>query len=219
MEKRLINYEDLTRSEKIDHIWEYYKFHIISVIVALLFVYSLLNHYIFNPPPEVTFDVTIFGDNAQAEVVTELEEAIQNIIVKEGENEEVLVEFLSIAENQDYNLQQANVTKMIGKSTLHDFDIMIFEGEFFQNYLQEDSLLALNEMVDAGIIKVDLDKLKRGSDFNYANDNFYLIDISDHEGFRRMLNTDQGIYLGVYVLSNHMEHVQEAIDYILNEFK
>ena len=219
MEKRLINYKDLTRSEKIDHIWEYYKFPIIGTILGLLVIYSGLNHYVINPPPEVTLDVSIFGDYAQAEIQEELEASLQSIIVKEGENEETLVDFFSVKENQDYNIQQATVTKMIGKATLHEFDIMIFVGDYFQNFLQEETLLALNDMIDSGVIKIDESQLRKGSDFDYASDEFYLIDISDHEGFQRLLNTDKPIYLGVFAASKHMEHIEESIDYILNGFK
>jgi len=219
MEKRLINYEDLTKSEKIDHIWEYYKFHIIVILSALWFVYWILNHYVFNPPPEVTLDVSIFGEFSQTEVIDELEVSLQDIIVKDGENEEVFVDFFSVVENQDYNIQQATITKMMAKATLNDFDIMIFEGDYFQTFLQEDSLLSLNELVKSGIINVDFKLLKKGNEVDYAKDGFYLVDISENKGFKRMLETDQKIYLGIYTTTEQIEHIQEAIDYILNKFK
>ncbi len=219
MEKRLIDYDDLTRSQKIDHIWEYYKFHFIAGGLAILLVFMMLNHYIFNPPAETTLDVSVFGMYSQAEVLEELELALNGVIVKDGENEETVVDFFSIDEEQDHNTQQAMVTKMIGKATLHDFDIMVFEGEFYQNYLQEDTLLPLNDWIDSGIINVDPSLLKKGSDLDYPSESVYLIDVSDHEGFRRMLNTDDTIYLGIFRISDHQEHIIEAIDYVLNVFK
>lgn len=219
MEKRLINYEDLSKSEKIDHIWEYYKFHIIATCVGILFVFGLLNHYIFNPPAEITLDVSVFGIYAEPTVMEELELALNDIIVQEDENEESTVDFFSISDDQDYNTQQAMVTKMIGKATLHDFDIMIFEGEFYQNYLQEDTLLSLNDMYEAGLIDVDEDMLRKGSEFDYPSDDYYLIDITGHEGFARMLNPQGDLYLGIFSVTNHSEHIEESINYILNEFK
>jgi len=219
MEKRLIDYDDLTKSEKIDHIWEYYKFHIIVGICLVLFVFSLLNHYIFNPPPEVTLDISVFGEYGVPDVIEELELTLQEMIIKDGENEEVLVDFFTIGEDQSYDIQQAMVTKMIGKATIHEFDIMVFEGDFFMNYLEENALLPLNDLVESGVIDVDLDQLKTASDFGLDDEKIYLIDISEHEGFKRMFLSDEPIYLAVFGLSEHTEHTSEALDYIINQFK
>lgn len=219
MEKRLIDYKDLSTADKIDHIWEYYKLHFIFGGIAILFIGWMLNHYIFNPPAETTLDVTVFAQFAQPEVQYELEDILNNIVVQEGENEVTVVDFLSIADNLDPNMQQATVTKMMGKSTLADYDIMIFDGEFYQNFLQEDVLLSLNDLIDQGYIKVPEDKLIKGSDVGYNHDEYYLVDITDHPGFNRMVTANDRLYLGVFKASKHLDHVQLTIDYIINDFK
>jgi hypothetical protein len=219
MEKRLINYEDLSKSEKIDHIWEYYKFHIISVVVALFFIGWLLNHYIINPPPEITLDVSIFGDFADDSVVQELEDALNSLVIQEGENETAIVDFFSTDENLDYQMVQAVQTKMMGKATLNDFDIMIFQGDYFQMFLQEDVMAKLDPFVNSGVIKVDESLLLKGKDIDYVGDDIYFVDVSDSQGLQRILNSDEPLYLGIHYKSRHIEHVKLALDYIINEFE
>ena len=53
----------------------------------------------------------------------------------------------------------------------------------------------------------------------YTSDQYYLIDVSEHQGFARMLKSDKKIYLAIHLASKHMEHIEESLDYILNDFK
>jgi len=45
--------------DKKDYIWEYYKFHIIGVIIAVIACYSLVDHYIINPPDKSALGIVL----------------------------------------------------------------------------------------------------------------------------------------------------------------
>ena len=78
MEKYGKSFKELNNREKKEYIIEYYKFHIIGGIAALAVVFSLLNHYVFNPPRQVIADVTITAPYADPEGVEELQAEIKN---------------------------------------------------------------------------------------------------------------------------------------------
>lgn len=45
-----MKFNGLSNKEKAEHIWEYYRLHIIGTALALFFLVSLLNHFVFSPP-------------------------------------------------------------------------------------------------------------------------------------------------------------------------
>lgn len=59
MEKYGITFKEMTRKEKIKHIWEYYRWHILGSIIAVFMVGSIGKAILFpEPPDEVDIVVT-----------------------------------------------------------------------------------------------------------------------------------------------------------------
>jgi len=216
MEKRLIDYDDLSLSDKIDHIWEYYKFHIIATLCALLFVGWLLNHYIINPPPKVGFDITLFGNYADSDRLVELKTQLDAFIIEEDVNEETNVEFLSTSEDLDPNMLQVTVTKMMGKASLQEYDIMIFEGESYLMFTDEDVLMPVEDAVALPSKLISEERLVSGESLGMGTDTIYLIDVSDKAFFRTVYGSDEPIYLGIYSGSKHLDKIEKGLDYLLN---
>lgn len=52
MEKYGISFKEMTGKEKIKHIWEYYKWHILSSIIAIFMVCSIGKAMLFPEPPD-----------------------------------------------------------------------------------------------------------------------------------------------------------------------
>lgn len=217
MEKRLIDYKDLTRTEKIDHIWEYYKLHIIGTICALFFLGWMLNHYIINPPPKVGFDVTFFGNYGDTDKVLELKSLLDPVMIEEGVNEETNVEFLSTSEDLDPNMLQATVTKMMGKASLKEYDIMVFEGESFRIFTDEDVLIPIGDVVVLPSKSIDESRYVESSMVGLTKEGLYLLDVSDKVFFQSIYQSKEPIYIGVYVSSQHMDKIEKALDYLLNQ--
>lgn len=216
MEKRLIDYKDLTTSEKIDHIWEYYKLHIIGTLIGLFIIGWMLNHYIINPPPTVTFDITFFGNYADTEKLDGLKTDIDKIVIPEGANEESNVEFLSTSDELDPNMLQATVTKMMGKATLKEYDIMIFEGDAYKMFTDEDVLMPIEDIVSLPASWIDQSRYTDNTSLGINSDKLMLIDVSDKSFFRTVYGSDASIYVGVYVATQHRDKIEKGLEYILN---
>lgn len=52
MEKYGVKFEDMNRREKVKHIWEYYRWHILSTIIAIVVVASVGKVILFPEPPD-----------------------------------------------------------------------------------------------------------------------------------------------------------------------
>lgn len=216
MEKRLIDYKDLTWTEKADHIWEYYKIHIIGGLCGLFFIGWMLNHYIINPPPTVTFDITFFGIYADSDKLEALKAQMDGVVIPEGVNEETNIEFLSTSEDQDPNMLQATVTKMMGKATLKEYDIMVFEGDSYKMFTDEDVLIPLGDIITLPSEKFTEERMVDNTELGLDKEGIYLLDVSDKAYFREVYGGTEPIYLGVYVASQHIDKVEKGLDYLIN---
>lgn len=52
MEKYGMRFEDMTKKEKVNHIWEYYKWHIIGTIITVVMAVSIGKAMLFPAPPD-----------------------------------------------------------------------------------------------------------------------------------------------------------------------
>lgn len=216
-EKPHTKFSELNNSQKVEYIGDYYKIHIIVGACIVLFIGWMLNHYIFNPPAETSIDVSIFGISSNIDYQYALEDELNEYVIDEGVNEKVLVDFMSVSLEADPTSQQATMAKMVAKATINDYDIMIFNEDSYLNFLMEDALMPLNDFIDRGIIDVDESRLVKGSDVGYDSEDYYFVDISDHEGFENMLPYDDKLYLSVNFKANPMDQLERAIEYILME--
>ncbi|MBN2221968.1 MAG: hypothetical protein JW708_07115 [Vallitaleaceae bacterium] len=212
MEKRLIDYKDLTRKEKIDHIWEYYKIHILVSIFAIYLIFSGLNHYIFNPPPEAELDVSIFSGYVDQEKQLAWQEELTQLIRGER-NIEALVDFFSTSPDLDYNYQMANTTKIMGKATLGELDLMVFGGDSYMTYLKENVLGEIDTFLEQSGVAYQEDQLVAVEGY----EGFYLLDVSENAFMKAMMPTEDKIYLSVHFSTKNKEHVALAIENILTK--
>lgn len=219
MEKRLVDYKDLTRQQKMEHIWEYYKLHIIAGVIVLWFIGWMLNHYIINPPAEITLDVSVFAEYAVTEELDALNDVLDAAVFEEGVNEESVVDFLSTAENLDPQMQQAVVTRMVAKASLNDYDIMIFEGDFYMNFLMEGVLMPMDALIRSGGVMVDGFELLSGGAAGYEGEEVYLIDVTSHEGIKRIIQTEEKLYVAIHGYTENIDNVVKGLNFILNSYK
>jgi hypothetical protein len=155
----------------------------------------------------------MFGTYYQQDNIYELQEALNEAVIDPELNETVFAEFFNMDTSGDPNMVQATMTKMVAKASLGEYDIMLFQGPYYQDYLQEAALLELDSLVEE--LNVDEEKLLKGSDLMYDSDSYYLIDVSDHETFSKIFLGEGPIYMGVFYKSAHMDNVLKGLNYIL----
>ena len=57
-----MEFKELTPKKKLEHIWEYYKIHIISLIAIIGVIIWGVNHFILHPEPTVCCGVAVYGN-------------------------------------------------------------------------------------------------------------------------------------------------------------
>jgi hypothetical protein len=132
----------MSPKERIAYIWDYYKFHIIGTIVAIILLISFMSS--IGGKKEVVLNMTIIGQGVNTEGVVQLQEQLTNKLVQDAD-EEVSVQHLSYNKSSMDEASRAGIQKMAAEISLGSIDLMIVEKELFEEISSQNALLALND--------------------------------------------------------------------------
>ncbi len=216
MEKYGKSFKELNNREKREYIIEYYKFHIIGGIAALAVVFSLLNHYVFNPPRQVIADVTITAPYADPEGVEELQAEIKKCVEAKTADKTGLVEILYFSEKNDPQMQMAMTAKLMGKASTGELDILILDQDHLAYFMENEILLPLADYLTADeqaeyAAKSPVMGVKDGQKTAVA------FAVPQDSPVGRLLPSDFQGYLAVYVNARDMELVKELLPILLRK--
>ncbi len=134
----------MSPKERMAYIWDYYKFHIIGTIAAIILLISFISS--IGEKKEVVLNMTIIGQGVNTEGVVELQEQLTNKLVQDKADEEVSIQHLTYNKSSMDQASRAGIQKMSAEITLGAIDIMIVEKDLFEEISsQPSSLLALND--------------------------------------------------------------------------
>lgn len=134
----------MSPKERIAYIWDYYKFHIIGAIAAIILLISFISS--IGEKKEVVLNMTIIGQGVNTEGVVELQEQLTNKLLQDKADEEVSVQYLTYSKSSMDQASRAGIQKMSAEITLGAIDIMIVEKDLFEEISsQPSSLAALND--------------------------------------------------------------------------
>lgn len=228
MEKPHTKFSDLTKEEKFEHILTYYKFHIFGVIAVILVVGWMLNHYIINPPPSTGLDISIFTSDYNVGDTQKWGESLTAVVIEEGVNEEVFVEYYYSGEIEDAQTEMANQAKLAAKIQMNEMDICIFEGESYLEFYHEGVLRTLDDLTEElniseklllqnNEILAEYPDLKNSEEFQMEGslDNIILIDVTDNAKIKDIIITDKPIYVSVFINALRIEEIEKWLAYII----
>jgi hypothetical protein len=141
----------MSPKERMAYIWEYYKFHIIGTIVAIVLLISFISS--IGGKKEVVLNMTIIGQGVNTEGVVQIQEHLTNELVNDKADEEVYIETLTYDKSSQDPVSQAGLQKMTAQISTGAIDLLIVDKELFEEISsQQSSLLAINDF--KGIDKV-----------------------------------------------------------------
>ncbi|WP_090759963.1 hypothetical protein [Bacillus sp. OK048] len=159
----------MSPKERMAYIWDYYKFHIIGTIVAIILLISLITS--FDEKKEVYLNMTIVGNGVNSEGVVQLQEQLTNKLVIDKTNEEVLIQTLNYDKSSRDPVSLAGVQKLAAEISTGSIDLLIVDKELFEEFSSQQSLLALND-----VTSFDTMNIKKQES---SNNKIYGLDTSD----------------------------------------
>jgi len=210
---------EMNFKEKLDHIWEYYKFFIIGFVIAATVILSVIYSLVLNPNPEPVLFISWNAGFATDEQIDDLKEYLEYHLVDEEENEEVVISMFFFDENNPETIMVGHqrTAAMIAAGVI---DLFVLDEELLEAYSQIGFLLPL-ESIMAEIYRRDSEIYNRITEYTiYAlcgveddvfEERVAAITIGRNPLFSGLGFFEQEMYLGVSVTSGNLNNVIKAI--------
>ena len=141
MEHYGMRFKEMDKKQKVKHIWEYYRYHILATIIAVAVIGSLGKSILF-PPPADEVDIMLAGqmylDTNSTEVAEQFKEEFQTGL-----------DFNNMSWDNDPQIASVMFQKIPLLITTNELDIMAIADTTFEKFTQiygKDMFMPLEEV-------------------------------------------------------------------------
>ena len=127
MEKYGITFKEMNKKEKVKHIWEYYRWHILATIIAVVMIFSLGKTILFPEPPDEV-DIVI-----AAQMYTSIER--ESVIQKFKDEFKTGLDLTNV-NWEDAQSSMVMVQKIPLMITTDEMDIFAASSDAYENFVQ-----------------------------------------------------------------------------------
>lgn len=224
-EKEKKNFKELNTKKKIEHIKEYYTIHIISAVIGIIFIYSLFNIWVINPPMKPFINLTIIGQVVDDEKADQLKEELNDRFPEyTNEKETILIDKTNVGNGKDPNVIMAMQTRLTAGIQTKDIDIIVADSNFIRQYgematfMDLEQVFTKEEFENISFDKMKLSIIERDSDDNVKKlaPHYYGIDVSSIKKLNELIYGDD-VIVAIIVNSDKLEETKEVLKYLLEQ--
>lgn len=213
-------FKNMTTKEKIEHIWEYYKLHIFSVIFIIAALSVLINNYIINPPPDIYCHIAIYSDSINSDTIDNLvDEITPEDVNLENTNQQIVVASYYAPENEPEISSQLQI-KFQTLSMANMLDIVIADEYSFKRLTEQGFITELSEVFTSDELNIlNNNKILLNYRFNDKGQNFaYGINLKNTNTVLKSNDNykNGNRYIGVIRNSEKKENSKKIIFKLIN---
>lgn len=207
--------KEMSLEDKIWYIWEYYKFHIAGVILAVMFL-SIIAHSAYNTTIHPALHCIVLNNRSSQELDTAVLEQDFHELMGFGKKEPVYVESMFISYgDQATEYSYASMAKISALVASRDLDVLMGDKENIEHYASMDGLADLSQILPGDILSQVEDR------FVYAADSAgqslpVSIDLSGTDFVRNIHLSEDASNLSIISNSIHKDNAIALIRYIFD---
>jgi len=159
----IVKLREMSFKEKVEHIWEYYKFILLGLVVFLIIIGSLINAWLINPQPKTALLISWNTGYVLHEQLDELSEALTKQLVDEKENEVVSTTQI-LTSTDDPTINMASQQRMIAMVAAGEIDVFILDSKMLVEYAGNGLIVPIESMLTEirSIDKAAYDRIEEG---------------------------------------------------------
>lgn len=212
MEKKT-DFKALSNKAKVQYVWDYYRWPIIGVIIAVAFVGSVIHHYVTYREPLLNVIMTNCSDPFSADD-SGYDEFLAAYGYDADESPISLLASLSFPEENPssaYNDYQVLATMVAAGEQ----DLFFGTGEAFLNYAEQGALLDLSTVLPAEILKQYEDHLVYSTDAGESEPYPCAIELTDNEWVKKNNYYSSSCYFGIFYRNQNLEACKQFAEFLL----
>ena len=155
----MVDLKGMTKKERIEYIWDYYKIHIIVTIIVLISIISFIHGQITKTNYE--FNLTIIGSSLEADKTEKFENTLTPIVIKNpSKKQSAQLDTMPIASLTGGKEAQAPqyMQKLVAELSANVIDLLILNKSDYDVFQKQGAFLKLD---NAGGMDLDLIKAEK----------------------------------------------------------
>ena len=149
MDEKKINLKALSIKQKIHHFWDYYRYHVLVIVMIVLLVGGVMSEIMNRPKALLNVAISeLVVDNTYD--LTELEKRLTKEVLHHQGNDEMINVYtypFDGINNQPSELGEVYLEKFISQLAINDLDIFILEEQDFPYFDEQGTFYPLNELL------------------------------------------------------------------------
>jgi hypothetical protein len=201
----MIDMKSMSRKEKVEYIWDYYKIHIIIGAVILIIIGSTI--YSQLTKIEQVFNLTYIGTSVDENKRIDFEKKLTHFIVKDDKKKQAFIGNipLDILADGNKTFQPQYIQKLMAQVAVGEIDIMLIDKNVDKSFFNSDMFLRLDN-----IKGVDLEKLK----YDISDAGVYIINVEDSKILQEEGINTKDMVAGIVASSKRKDKAVQALMWI-----
>jgi hypothetical protein len=199
-EGTMVDLKSMSRKEKIEYIWDYYKLHIISVIVVIAVIASFIHGQLTKI--DYVVNVTIIGNAINESKKEEAEKKFTSLVIKEGEQrKQALFDVITTDKSElSYEMMQ----KFVVRIAAGEIDVVILDKGFFDSFVKQDMFIPLESISQINLSDIKQSKIEASGSTN--NKAVYAISVEGNKELEAMEYDTKNKVLGIIASSKNKDN-------------
>lgn len=141
-------FSKMTRKEKLEHIFTYYKFPLILGAVGLFVIGWCLWHFVINPTPATGLEFCFFSKYNNTDAAEALEVELNEIFAESLDGDQAMVLYLTdfIGDQENAAQEQVVAYKIMGEIAAANMDIFVTQGDSIPAFATESYFMPLTDI-------------------------------------------------------------------------
>lgn len=144
----MVDFKSMTRKERAEYIWDYYKLHIIGGFLVLFFIISFIHGQVTKV--DYVANLTILSAVGNEAKLTEAENTITSLVVKDGDKKkQAMIDTIPIVDVK--NPEPQMLQKFMVKMAAREIDAIVLDKEMFDDLLRQSAFLKLDDVKEINL--------------------------------------------------------------------
>lgn len=211
-------FKEMTVMEKADHIWEYYKIHIIAGLFVLLFAGSMINHLFINKPKALLVNLSLLGGYVDTNRLSDFGDKLTEALLDDPEaHEEVKIDFFTFDDQGDIQLAMASRQKFMAMTSIQEIDVLIADRAEFESLAYQGYFKPLDTVLDPSTLEDFYDRLITARSEEDSEDFYYGIAADDIRILSEISYPTEGKVLGIVINTPRPEKAVELVQLLFQQ--
>lgn len=207
--------KNMNMKEKLNYLWEYYRFHALGVILAIVAIIYVV-YQVITPSINTQFYAAIIDSSVPTEVVDQYASDFSDYLEFNPKLEDVQInDTFYLSGSGNYNLQAALTAYIAAR----EVDVIIAPESLFSNYTMNDYFTKLSEALPTDIYSSMTDRFYISETTENSDKNAYGIYLNDSDLFEGITYDGEPYVLGILTNYPHSENTIEFINYLFKNSK